>query len=89
DQIALGALTCMHDIGIQIPQELSIMGFNNDNAGIFSSPALTTINAHPFSMGFMAAVMIADILPARKLSPIIIVQSTDLIIRGTVRDISL
>ncbi len=87
DQIALGALTCMHDNNIQVPHDLSIMGFNNDNAGTFSSPSLTTINAHPFSMGFMAAVMVADILPARKLSPIIIVQSTDLIIRGTVRNL--
>ena len=84
DQIALGALTCLHEHGVKVPEEISLIGFNNDNASTFSSPALTTINAHPFSMGFLAATFVTDVFPARRLNPICIIQSTDLIIRGTV-----
>lgn len=88
DQIALGILTCMHDNSVRVPEDLSIVGFNNDNASSFSTPALTTVNAHPFSMGFMAAVMVVDVFPLRHMNPIRIVQSTDLIVRGTVKKIA-
>jgi LacI family transcriptional regulator, galactose operon repressor len=45
----------LKDAGIRIPQDIAIVGFNNDSIGKVISPKLTTINYPGFEMGQMAA----------------------------------
>lgn len=44
DQIALGALGCAHQLGVRIPQDLSIVGFDNFDESQYSVPPLTTLS---------------------------------------------
>lgn len=44
DQIALGALGCAHQLGFSVPQELSIVGFDNFDESQYSVPPLTTLS---------------------------------------------
>jgi len=43
DEMASGALAAAHDVGILVPQQLSIMGFDNVNFAHYTHPKLTTI----------------------------------------------
>ena len=43
DAVAIGALRAAHDLGIRVPEELSVIGFNDIPAAAESTPALTTV----------------------------------------------
>jgi LacI family transcriptional regulator len=44
DDLAIGALSCANDIGVKIPEEISIVGFDNSKITPFIRPALTTVS---------------------------------------------
>ena len=47
DQMALGALRALHQAGIQVPEQVSLVGFDNIPEAAFFDPPLTTID-HDF-----------------------------------------
>lgn len=54
DNIALGAMQAAAERGIRIPDDLSIIGFDDISAGEMSMPALTTIHAPFYEIGTAA-----------------------------------
>src|SRR5207249_3912989 len=48
DLIALGVLAALGDRGIQVPEDVAMVGFDGVADGAFSRPRLTTI-AHPIA----------------------------------------
>lgn len=55
DFCAAVVMQLLKDAGIRIPQDIAIVGFNNDSIGKVISPKLTTINYPGFEMGQVAA----------------------------------
>ncbi len=51
DIIAFGAMKAITEAGLKIPEDISIVGFNDDEMSAFSSPSLTTIHAPAYDMG--------------------------------------
>lgn len=60
DMIALGAMTCLKEHGYHIPQDISILGFDDIPYSGVSSPTLTTINVRRDVIGRMAAKLLMD-----------------------------
>ncbi|MCW2166348.1 transcriptional regulator, LacI family [Microbacterium hydrothermale] len=60
DEIAIGALLAARDLGIRVPDELSIIGIDNHNTAEFFG--LTTIAQHPTAQGNLAATLILNAL---------------------------
>ena len=54
DLMAIGAMHCAFDRNIRVPQELSIIGFDNIAFAQYTQPALTTIDQESFEIGRMA-----------------------------------
>ena len=44
DVMAMAALSCLGKLGIDVPGELSVLGFDNSELSRFTAPALTTVN---------------------------------------------
>lgn len=44
DQKALGALSALHESGLSVPRDMSVIGYNNSADSAFYTPALTTVN---------------------------------------------
>jgi LacI family transcriptional regulator len=42
DNMAIGAMACIHDCGLRVPQDVSVVGFDNISLARFSAPLLTT-----------------------------------------------
>jgi len=62
DEIAIGAMSTANQLGINIPEELSIIGYDNINFAEMSIPSLTTV-AQPFTeMGEQAGKLLLSIL---------------------------
>ena len=55
DQMALGALRALHAAGVCVPREVALAGFDDEPAGRFTIPALTTVHQPLYEMGSAAA----------------------------------
>jgi DNA-binding LacI/PurR family transcriptional regulator len=55
DIAALGAIRALHDAGIAVPQNVSVVGFDDIVGGSFSIPSLTTVRQPLIAMGRLAA----------------------------------
>ena len=60
DPIAIGAMRALKQYNIKIPEDVSIIGFDNIETTNYTDPPLTTVFAPTFDMGFMAARQLFD-----------------------------
>ncbi len=44
DEMAIGALSCLHRAGIAVPDDVSIVGYDDDYSAEFSAPGLTSVH---------------------------------------------
>lgn len=62
DLIAIGLLLACHQQGLAIPQELSIIGFDDIEPAMYTTPSLTTIHQPRFKLGQLAMTMTLELL---------------------------
>ena len=58
DALAYGAMKAIKEAGLNIPQDISVVGFNDMEMSAYTSPALTTIHAPAYDMGQHGANLI-------------------------------
>lgn len=58
DAIAFGAMRAIQEKGLSIPDDISIIGFNDTEMSAYTTPALTTISAPAYDMGQHGANLI-------------------------------
>lgn len=58
DAIALGAMRAVQEKGFSVPDDISIIGFNDSEMSSYTTPALTTIAAPAYDMGQHGANLI-------------------------------
>ena len=54
DQMALGALHAAHELGLRVPGDLAVVGFDNTPESAFFTPPLTTIHHNLETLGQLA-----------------------------------
>lgn len=81
DLIASGAMRAATEAGIKIPEDLSIIGYNNDQSTAFTNPPLTTVNVPSAKMGEFGARLISIYLQEKRVHPVNIVVPCELVIR--------
>lgn len=79
DEMALGVMDVAESLGINIPSELSVLGFDDINEARLRRPGLTTIKQPLFEMGNQAAIGIIDLLDGREIQSKVL--ETQLVIR--------
>jgi DNA-binding LacI/PurR family transcriptional regulator len=62
DTLAIGVLKGCQEMGVVIPGDLSVTGFDNITFSAYTSPALTTFDQPKHSMGEEAAQLLLDLL---------------------------
>ncbi len=55
DNSAIGAISAIHDAGLRVPEDISVVGFDDIQAAAYSSPSLTTVRQPLRKMGEIAA----------------------------------
>ncbi len=91
DICAIGAMQVLHSKGISIPDEMSLVGFDDIEAASYVYPPLTTIAQNKEQIGQMAAEILFTLMhsDARKDVPIHYVVPTKLVVRETTRKLQL
>ncbi len=64
DMTAIGLLHAVQQAGLSVPQDLSVVGFDDIPFALYVSPALTTIAQPQFAMGQQAMQMALDLMKA-------------------------
>lgn len=62
DLTAIGLLVACHQRGVSVPHELSIVGFDDIEAALYTHPSLTTIRQPRLKLGQLAMTMVLDLL---------------------------
>ena len=65
DMIAAGVLIACRERGIAVPEELSVIGFDNIKMASYLTPPLTTIHQPKIEMGRLATQVLLDLLQNR------------------------
>jgi LacI family transcriptional regulator len=85
DLVAAACMRSLMEQGFQVPDDIAIVGFNNDPIGRLTVPAITTINYSGMEMGRVAALQLINTLAKGKisLSTETTILPADLIVRAS------
>lgn len=81
DEIAVGVLEAAHAIGIRVPENLSVTGFDDTPQSAWTTPPLTTVHQHLEGMGAMAVQTLLLMADGRRPSSRHVELATTLTIR--------
>ncbi len=81
DELAIGAYRAVYDKGLSIPQDLSIVGFDDIEASAFATPPLTTIRQPFAEMASKAVSLLFDIIKDQQTETVQIMLQPELIVR--------
>ncbi len=60
DFMALGAIYAIQDMGLSVPGDVAVVGYDDRDMASFSKPTITTIRSPSFEMGKLAAQLILN-----------------------------
>lgn len=82
DTTAMGAIRAIRDAGLEIPGDISVVGFDDTTSAVFSTPSLTTVHQPLFEMGQQGAqILLERIANREKEFPSVIEVSPELVVR--------
>jgi LacI family transcriptional regulator len=82
DTAAMGAVRAIKDAGLDVPGDISVVGFDDITSAAFSTPSLTTVHQPLFEMGQKGAQLLLERIANReKQFPAEIEVSPELIVR--------
>jgi LacI family repressor for deo operon, udp, cdd, tsx, nupC, and nupG len=83
DIMALGALSLAKRRGLKVPEDLSIIGFDNISLSEFCDPPLTTVSQPRFDIGREAMLLLLDQLSGQNVSSGSRLLDCELVVRGS------
>ncbi len=85
DQSAIGAIEAACEKGLRVPEDLSVVGFDNIPEAAYYNPALTTIDQFIDQMGFIATEMLIGLIEGKSPDLTLYNMPTQLIVRDSCR----
>lgn len=83
DEFALAAIAYLHDQNIQVPQQVSVIGFDNVRMSWMVTPRLTTIAQPMYDIGYRAVELLHDKLTNKIKHATQLVLPHELIVRDS------
>lgn len=84
DEMAMGAIRAVKDSGRRVPQDLSVVGFDDIRFAEYVDPPLTTIRQPQREIGETAMRLILDVF-AKRNAPTSVVLPHTLVVRGSTK----
>ena len=83
DSMAVGVLRAFYELGLRIPDRVSIISFNDIPQAKFTTPALSTLKIHSEQMGVIAVKTLLDRISNERVVPCRVSVATQLVIRDS------
>jgi DNA-binding LacI/PurR family transcriptional regulator len=81
DDMAIGVLRAARERGVQVPRDLSVVGFDDVEPALIASPTLTTVRQPLQEMGRVGAALLYRLLDGQPLDATRVELSTRLVVR--------
>jgi len=81
DDMALEAIEVIIEKGLKVPEDISVVGFDDNPASIYGPVALTTVKQPLFEMAQLAVKELSAIISGKKKSVVKTILPTELVIR--------
>jgi LacI family transcriptional regulator len=81
DMAAMGAIRALHDAGLRVPEDVSVVGFDDAPSAAFQTPSLTTIRQPLHEMGRRSAELLLDRIRTGEPGPARVPVKPQLIVR--------
>jgi len=83
DTLAIGALKAINDLGLSVPNQVKIVGFDSTSIGEHSVPSLTTVRQAVEEFGKLTVESITDMLNSKPVTKMHHQIPVELVIRGS------
>jgi len=83
DLTAIRTMEVAHELGLRVPEDLSVVGFDNVPESALSTPALTTIGQPLRAMGATALDLLVQLLQGREVEATHVQLPTSMVERGS------
>lgn len=84
DEMAVGVIRALHGSGVRVPDDISVVGFDDIQLASYITPALTTVRQPMYEMGALAADLVFKALDgAHDMSAVTL--PTELVVRASTR----
>ena len=83
DELARGAIEAAHSLGISVPGDLSIVGFDDTEIARIASPPLTTVRQPLQEMGAVALRTVLRLVAGEKIDSNHVELATELVVRAS------
>ena len=84
DDMAVGGISALNECGIRIPEDMSIVGYNNSELSKYTKPALTTVMDN-IDMPAQSAKLLIKALKNENIEEKVIKGDTIIVIRDSVQ----
>lgn len=66
DNQAIALCACLQSLGLSVPEDVSLISFNNTMAGKLNNPPLTSFDVNPYQLGASAMEMVLDLIAEKE-----------------------
>lgn len=80
DDSAIGVLTALHNAGRKVPEEVAVVGFDDQRMSPYLTPPLTTVRAPTEEVGHQAVVQLIKLIQGQK-AALLTLLPTEIVIR--------
>jgi DNA-binding LacI/PurR family transcriptional regulator len=84
DSIAIGVMKYLHQTGVNIPTDVSVVGYEDSILAEYSLPALTTVRVNKNKIGAEAFKVLVERIKHPKMKPVHIAVTPDIVERDSV-----
>jgi DNA-binding LacI/PurR family transcriptional regulator len=81
DELAIGAYRAIAESGLRIPQDISVVGFDNIEASAYTTPPLTTVHQPFADLGIQALILLLEMLEKESFEASSVLLPAQLVIR--------
>jgi len=85
DNVAMGAKSALREAGLRIPEDISIIGFDDIPWAQYSDPPLTTVRLPAQKLASEACLMLLDLMQGKEPKEQHLVLDTELVVRKSCR----
>lgn len=80
DEAAVGVLLALHEAGLRVPEDVSVVGFDDQRMSPYLSPPLTTVRAPTAEVGRTATQLLLRLIEGEEVEPLTLLP-TQIVIR--------
>lgn len=83
DIYAVAAVNAIKSLNLRVPEDISVIGFDNESVSLMSVPSITTIMQPSHNIGYQSAELLFEKIESPSTSQRKVIFDTELIVRGS------